>query len=63
MSECSFTEFVTEKSWISTSRTTSSAGTIRCARRYGEAKILEIDEGTTDMHPLADVRDPGYSVW
>ena len=31
------------------------------ARHYGEAKILEIGEGTTDVQPIADVRDPGFS--
>ena len=32
------------------------------ARQYGDAKILEIGEGTTDVQPLADMRDPGFSV-
>ena len=32
------------------------------ARHYGEAKILEIGEGTTDVQPMADVRDPGFSA-
>ena len=32
------------------------------ARHYGEAKILEIGEGTTDVHRLADVRDRGFSA-
>ena len=32
------------------------------ARQYGDAKILEIGEGTTDVLPLADRRDPGFSA-
>ena len=32
------------------------------ARQYGDAKILEIGEGTTDVQPLADRRDPGFSA-
>ena len=32
------------------------------ARQYGDAKILEIGEGTTDVLPLADRRDPGFST-
>jgi len=32
------------------------------ARQYGEAKILEIGEGTTDVQPFADLRDPESRV-
>ena len=32
------------------------------ARQYGEAKILEIGEGTTDVRLTADMRDPESSV-
>ena len=32
------------------------------ARQYGDAKILEIGEGTTDVLPLADRRGPGFSA-
>ena len=32
------------------------------ARQYGDAKILEIGEGTTDVQPLTDRRDPGFSA-
>ena len=32
------------------------------ARQYGEAKILEIGGGTTDVQPTADMRDPESSA-
>ena len=32
------------------------------ARQYGEAKILEIGGGTTDVQPTADMRDLEFSA-
>ena len=32
------------------------------ARQYGEAKILEIGGGTSDVQPTADMHDPGFSA-